>query len=88
MDEDQQPKPKPKSSVPPPRPPRNTKVAAAADPDEPDPKKKTTRINLPLKPTTAPTIKLPTLPPGGPTGTAVTKELAGAKPKKSWWKMW
>ena len=32
------------------------------------PKKETVRINLPPKPTAVPTIKLPTLPPGGPTG--------------------
>jgi hypothetical protein len=32
------------------------------------PKKETVRISLPSKPSTAPTIKLPTLPPGGPTG--------------------
>jgi hypothetical protein len=32
------------------------------------PKKETGRINLPPKPSAAPTIKLPTLPPGGPTG--------------------
>ena len=32
------------------------------------PKKETVRINLPPKPTAAPTIKLPTLPPGGSTG--------------------
>ena len=32
------------------------------------PKKETVRISLPPKPSTAPTIKLPTLPPGGPTG--------------------
>lgn len=31
------------------------------------PKKETVRINLPPKPSAAPTIKLPTLPPGGPT---------------------
>jgi hypothetical protein len=37
------------------------------------PKKETVRINLPPKPSAAPTIKLPTLPPGGPTG-------AGAAP--------
>jgi hypothetical protein len=30
------------------------------------PKKETVRINLPPKPSAAPTIKLPTLPPGGP----------------------
>src|SRR5512146_60663 len=34
------------------------------------PKKETVRINLPPKPTAAPTIKLPTLPPGGPSGAA------------------
>ena len=34
------------------------------------PKKETVRINLPPKPSTAPTIKMPTLPPGGPTGAA------------------
>ncbi len=32
------------------------------------PKKETVRINLPPKPSAAPTIKLPTLPPSGPTG--------------------
>src|ERR1700689_1023863 len=31
------------------------------------PKKEPVPINLPPKPTAAPTIKLPTLPPGGPT---------------------
>lgn len=36
------------------------------------PKKETVRINLPPKPTAAPTIKLPTLPPGGPAGTGAT----------------
>ncbi len=30
------------------------------------PKKETVRITLPPKPSAAPTIKLPTLPPGGP----------------------
>jgi len=32
------------------------------------PKKETVRINLPPTPSAAPTIKLPTLPPGGPAG--------------------
>ena len=41
----------------PPRPPESSKV---------QPKKETVRINLPPKPSAAPTIKLPTLPPGGP----------------------
>ena len=39
------------------------------------PKKETVRINLPPKPTAAPTIKLPTLPPGGPTGAASAAPL-------------
>jgi hypothetical protein len=34
------------------------------------PKKETVRINLPPKPSAAPTIKLPTLPPGGPSAPA------------------
>src|SRR5882724_12584295 len=44
------------------------------------PKKETVRINLPPKPTAAPTIKLPTLPPGGPTGapSAVAPAIARA----------
>jgi hypothetical protein len=41
----------------PPQPPEGSKV---------QPKKETVRINLPPKPSAAPTIKLPTLPPGGP----------------------
>jgi hypothetical protein len=36
------------------------------------PKKETVRINLPPKPTSAPTIKLPTLAPGGPPSAAAT----------------
>src|ERR1700728_4892376 len=43
----------------PPKPPEGSKI---------QPKKETVRINLPPKPSAAPTIKLPTLPPGGPTG--------------------
>jgi hypothetical protein len=45
------------------------------------PKKETVRINLPPKPSTAPTIKLPTLPPGGPTGatSAVPLSIGAAK---------
>ncbi len=42
------------------------------------PKKETVRINLPPKPTAAPTIKLPTLPPGGPTGAASIPSAAPA----------
>src|SRR6202451_1483474 len=48
------------------------------------PKKETVRINLPPKPTAAPTIKLPTLPPGGPTGapSAPAPPPASAPPSK------
>jgi hypothetical protein len=42
------------------------------------PKKETVRINLPPKPTAAPTIKLPTLPPGGPTGAPSPAPIAAA----------
>jgi hypothetical protein len=42
------------------------------------PKKETVRINLPPKPTAAPTIKLPTLPPGGPTGASSGVPLPSA----------
>jgi hypothetical protein len=42
------------------------------------PKKETVRINLPPKPTAAPTIKLPTLPPGGPTGAPSPVSVAAA----------
>lgn len=45
----------------PPKPPESSKV---------QPKKETVRINLPPKPSAAPTIKLPTLPPGGPSAGA------------------
>jgi len=45
------------------------------------PKKETVRINLPPKPSTAPTIKLPTLPPGGPTGAPSAVPLAGSAAK-------
>jgi hypothetical protein len=47
----------------PPKPPEASKV---------QPKKETVRINLPPKPSAAPTIKLPTLPPGGPSAGAPT----------------
>ena len=45
------------------------------------PKKETVRINLPPKPSTAPTIKLPTLPPGGPTGAPSAAPLSTTAPK-------
>jgi hypothetical protein len=47
------------------------------------PKKETVRINLPPKPSTAPTIKLPTLPPGGPTGAPSAAPLPGTAAKTS-----
>ena len=40
------------------------------------PKKETVRINLPPKPSAAPTIKLPTLPPGGP---STSQHVAGVR---------
>ena|SRR5271170_4173180 len=46
------------------------------------PKKETVRINLPPKPTSAPTIKLPTLAPGAPPPTmAVSAAAAPAAPR-------
>jgi len=49
----------------------NNPILPGAVPPKPEtskiqPKKETVRINLPPKPSAAPTIKLPTLPPGGP----------------------
>lgn len=44
------------------------------------PKKETVRINLPPKPSAAPTIKLPTLPPGGPTGASGVAPAPAASP--------
>jgi hypothetical protein len=54
-------------------PPNIPNVPAGAVPPKKEtgkvqPKKETVRITLPPKPSAAPTIKLPTLPPGGPTG--------------------
>lgn len=51
---------------PPPRPPKSTAIAFGPDDDDDargkNSKKETVRINLPPKPSAAPTIKLPTLP--------------------------
>ncbi len=44
------------------------------------PKKETVRINLPPKPTAAPTIKMPTLPPGGPSGGSAPLSISSAAP--------
>src|SRR5215831_9619070 len=59
----------PSGNQPPPRPPKRTAVAANPDDDGDDsrgrkPEKESFRINLPLKSSSAPTIKLPALPPG------------------------
>ncbi len=59
------------ADIPPPTPPSGPTGAVPPPKKETgkvQPKKETVRINLPPKPTAAPTIKLPTLPPGGPTG--------------------
>jgi len=53
----------------PPKPPEASKV---------QPKKETVRINLPPKPSAAPTIKLPTLPPGGPSAVSMPQPAAAA----------
>lgn len=53
----------------PPRPAEAAKV---------QPKKETVRINLPPKPTSAPTIKLPTLAPGGPPTSVATAAPAAS----------
>jgi hypothetical protein len=62
----------------PPKPPEGSKI---------QPKKETVRINLPPKPSAAPTIKLPTLPPGGPSAGApvfsVPSHAAPAAPAAS-----
>jgi hypothetical protein len=44
------------------------------------PKKETVRINLPPKPSAAPTIKLPTLPPSGSTGVPSMAPPSAAAP--------
>jgi len=84
MKDEDQPTPKPQPGSPPPRPPRGpTKAAGFAGDDDSDPKgrpnKETVRIDLPPKPSAAPTVKLPTLPPE--TG-------AGTPKPKPWWKFW
>jgi hypothetical protein len=61
----------------PPRPAEASKV---------QPKKETVRINLPPKPTAAPTIKLPTLAPGAPppaSGSAAPVAAAAPAPAKA-----
>ena len=70
------------AEIPPPNPPPAPSGAVQPPKKETgkvQPKKETVRINLPPKPTAAPTIKLPTLPPGGPTG-APSPSLVPAPP--------
>ena len=78
--DDPKPRPQRSGNQPPPRPPKQTAIAANPDDDGDDslrkkPRKETARINLPPKPSAAPTIKLPTLPPGQSTiaGPKLTK---------------
>jgi len=62
---------RPMADIPPPNPspvPSGAVQPPKKETGKVQPKKETVRINLPPKPTAAPTIKLPTLPPGGPTG--------------------
>jgi hypothetical protein len=51
------------------------------EPAKVQPKKETVRINLPPKPTSAPTIKLPTLAPGAPPPAMVAAAAAPAAPR-------
>ncbi|HTV60940.1 MAG TPA: hypothetical protein VMH30_00070 [Verrucomicrobiae bacterium] len=67
-------------------PPHNPGAPIGAEPlkkttGKVQPKKETVRINLPPKPSAAPTIKLPTLPPGGPTGAPSAARPASASPR-------
>jgi hypothetical protein len=72
---------RPMADIPPPNPPPVSSGAVQPPKKETgkvQPKKETVRINLPPKPTSAPTIKLPTLPPGGPTGAPSPVSAPGA----------
>jgi len=69
----------------PPNPPNIPGVPLGAEPGKKTtgkvaPKKETVRITLPPKPSAAPTIKLPTLPPGGPTGAPTSPTAARPAP--------
>ena len=87
-----QPKTEPSGNQPPPRPPNRTAVGLGPEDDDPDkqrPKSEIVRINLLPKPSVAPTIQLPTLPPGGPTsGNPTGTTVAEPEKKKPWWKFW
>jgi len=82
MKDDDQPAPKPQQSGLPPRPPRGPTIAAGlSGGDEPHQPNREVRINLPPKPTTAPTVKLPTLTPAVEVPTGLPK-------RRPWWKFW
>jgi len=84
MKDEEQPAPKPQPSSPPPRPPRGSAIATGlGGDDDDDPNQEPKPIKLPAKPSVAPVIKLPALPPGGVTATASCK----LKPRP-WWKFW
>jgi hypothetical protein len=54
-----------------------------SEPAKVQPKKETVRINLPPKPSASPTIKLPTLPAGGPPPPSSAAAPAAASPPPS-----
>jgi hypothetical protein len=74
------PTPGPTGAVPPPKKDTGAVLPPKKETGKVQPKKETVRINLPPKPTAAPTIKLPTLPPGGPTGAPSPMFAAGSTP--------
>ena len=73
QEEPREPKTQSSGAMPPPRPPTRTTIGLVPDGDDDDSirrrrKKETVKIKLPSKQVTIPIIKLPTLPPGSPTG--------------------
>jgi len=90
MEKDSQPKTQPAGDRPPPRPPHRTAVGLGPEDDDPERKKRKkedVRINLPPKPSAAPTIKLPSLPSGVPSASGTTT-LAVTTKRRAWWKFW
>jgi len=91
MEKDSQPKTQPAGDRPPPRPPHRTAVGLGPEDDDPEKKKVkkvSVRINLPPKPSAAPTIKLPSLPPSGVPSATGTTTLAVSAKRLPWWKFW
>ena len=84
QNEDSKPPTRNSGNQPPPRPPKSTAIAFGPEDDDDarrkNPKKETVRINLPPKPSAAPTIRLPTLPPTIPPGQS---PVAGLKLTKA-----